>query len=37
MTSLSASRAVRIPLLADFSLVVSWKKVPGLGMRPCAT
>lgn len=30
MTSLSASRAVRSPLLADFSLVVSWKKVPGL-------
>lgn len=31
MTSPFTSPAVRIPLLADFSLVVSWKKVPELG------
>lgn len=30
MTSPPASPAARTPLLADFSLVVSWKKVPGL-------
>lgn len=31
MTSPFTSPAVRIPLLADFSLVVSWKKVLELG------
>jgi methylenetetrahydrofolate reductase (NADPH) len=30
MTSPRASPAARTPLLADFSLVVSWKRVPGL-------